>query len=175
MEGPEFFDLVRERRSTRLFEPREVEAAKRQRLLEAANRAPSAGNLQAYEIVEVLGRARRRRLAEAALGQEPVAMAPLVLVFCALPELSAAKYGQRGEELYCLQDATIACAYAQLGASALGLGSVWVGAFDEDAVRAVIDSGEAARPVAILAVGHPAERGELSERRPLEQLVSRRD
>ena len=166
-----FLDLVQMRRSIRAFAPRAVDAEQRREILEAARRAPSAGNLQAYEIVEVHGPARKARLAAAARGQEFVGRAPLILVFSAVPALSAEKYGARGEQLYCEQDATIACAYAQLAAAAVGLGSVWVGAFDEDAVRAAIDADPLVRPVAILPIGYPAEPGEATDRRPLAQLV----
>jgi len=55
-----------------------------------------------------------------------IASAPTVFVFCAKPQRSERKYGKRGVELYCLQDATIACAHGQLEATAPGLGSIWV-------------------------------------------------
>jgi nitroreductase len=75
-----------------------------------------------------------RRLTRAALDQASIAQAPLALVFCAQPERSAQKCGQRGRTLFSVQDATIACAYAQLAATALGLASAWIGAFDESRV-----------------------------------------
>ncbi len=97
--------------------------------------------------------------------------APLVLVFCAHPARSAKKYGQRGATLYGVQDATIACAYAQLAATALGLASVWVGAFDDEAVRAAIGAGQDLLPVAILPIGYAGEEPEMSTRRSLDDLV----
>ena len=106
------------------------------------------------------------------LGAEP--SAPVVLAFCAHPRRSAAKYGRRGEELYCVQDATIACAYAQLAATALGLGSVWVGAFDTDAVAQAIGARRDWRPVALLPIGYPAESPEATPRRSLNELVHER-
>jgi nitroreductase len=143
------------------------------RILDAARRAPSAGNLQAYEIVEVEGRAALSALARAALDQAFVAEAPAALVFCALPERSAQTYGRRGAQLYCVQDATIACAYAQLAAAALGLASVWVGAFGEDDVRRAIGAGPHALPVAILPIGYAREQGDVTTRRHLDDLVRR--
>jgi nitroreductase len=152
----------------RAFEPREVEPARLERILMAANRAPSAGNLQAYQIVVVRAPGRRRALAGAACGQAFVADAPIVLVFCADPERSAERYGRRGAELFAVQDATIAAAYAQLAAAALGLGSTWVGAFDEAAAAAVVGG---LRPVCLLPLGYPAEKPEASSRRGLGDLV----
>ena len=167
----EFFELMRVRRSVRAFTTQPVEPEKRQAILEAANRAPSAGNLQAYEIYAVTNRTVLRALARAALSQEFIAQAPLALVFCAHPARSAKKYGKRGVSLYCIQDATIACAYAQLAATALGLGSVWVGAFDDDRVRAAIGASDELLPVAILPVGYAGEQPEATSRRSLDDLV----
>jgi nitroreductase len=113
----------------------------------------------------------RRRLARAALDQDFVAQAPVVLVFLANPSDSAAKYGRRGEALYAVQDATIACTYAQLGACNAGLGSCWVGAFHEDQVRAALGVGEELRPVALLPIGYTAQMPETTSRRPLSEMV----
>lgn len=170
----DFFDAVANRHSVRAFAPREVERSKVTRILQAANAAPSAGNLQAYQIYLASGRADRLALAYAALSQMFIAEAPIVLVFCAVPARSERKYRSRGRDLYCLQDATIAAAYAQLAASALGLGSVWVGAFDEGEVRRALDIPGDERPVAIIAIGYAAERQEHTPRRELDDLVRER-
>jgi nitroreductase len=164
----DIFATMEARHSVRAFEPREVEPARLERILMAANRAPSAGNLQAYQIVVVRAPGRRRALARAACEQAFVADAPIVLVFCADPERSAERYGRRGAELFAVQDATIAAAYAQLAAAALGLGSTWVGAFDEAAAAAVVGG---LRPVCLLPLGYPAEKPEASSRRGLGDLV----
>jgi nitroreductase len=167
----DFFELTKKRRSIRLFTSQPVEGQKLQAILEAANRAPSAGNLQAFEIYLVTEPARLRLLAQAALDQDFISQAPLVLVFCANPARSSKKYGRRGASLYCLQDATIACTFAHLAAAALDLASVWVGAFDDGRVRQAIGVGESLLPVAILPVGYPGEQPKPTSRRPLSDLV----
>ncbi|MBI4320049.1 MAG: nitroreductase family protein [Chloroflexi bacterium] len=167
----DFFDTVANRHSIRAFKDREIEQEKVGRILEAMNRAPSAGDLQAYQVYVVRSRKRRLALARAALEQFFISDAPVVLVFCALPMRSGDKYGMRGEELYAVQDATIACAYAQLAASALGLGSTWVGAFDEGAVRRAVGAGMDEVPVAILPVGYPDEVPEPATRRAVAEMV----
>lgn len=96
-----------------------------------------------------------------------------VFVFCADPKVSAREYGQRGEKLYCIQDATIACTYAQLAAHALGLASVWIGSFDEEAVANMLRISGRLLPVAMLVVGHAAEKPEITTRRPLSEIVHR--
>lgn len=167
----DFLDLVGVRHSIRKFERKEVGDDTLTRILEAANSAPSAGDLQAYEIVVVKNPDKKRALARAAYGQNFIYEAPLSLVFLANPKRSWTKYKNRGADLYCIQDATIAAAYAQLAVHALGLGSVWVGAFDDNAVRRVVGGSEDLRPVAVIPVGYPAERPYATSRRKLEELV----
>ncbi len=157
----DLFEVLKKRYSVRAYKPDPIDDATLTKILEAINSAPSAGNLQAYEVIVVRDPERKRQLARAAWDQMFIAQAPVVLVFVANPERNR-RYGKRGAELYCVQDATIACSYAQLAAVALGLGSCWIGAFDDDAVRQV---------VGILPIGVPADMPEPRERRPLSDLV----
>jgi len=167
----DYFEAVKARHSIRAFESRPVEDEKIRRIIEAVNLAPSAGDLQAYEIVVVKDAKRKNTLADDALGQGFVAEAPVCLVFLACPERSSRKYGRRGSELYCIQDATIAASYAQLAATALGLASTWVGAFDEDAVSKTIEATRTERPIAILPIGYPAETPDITPRRAISEIV----
>ena len=169
----DFFEVIRARRSIRAFLPQPIEPDKLQQILEAINRAPSAGNLQGYEVYLVTNRSCLRALTQAAVGQDFIEQAQLALVFCAHPARSAQKYGQRGTTLYSVQDATIACATAQLAVTALGLASVWVGAFDEDGVRQALGIDHDLRPVAILPIGYAAETPEPRSRRALAEMIQR--
>jgi nitroreductase len=161
---------IQMRRSIRAFQQRAIEPGKLRTILGALCQAPSAGNLQAFRVHLVRDEAARRALAGAALGQEFLASAPVVLVFAALPARSA-KYGRRGAELYCIQDATIAVAYAQLAATELDLATCWIGAFDEAAVSRALELPAGERPVAILPLGYGAESPRPTARRPLEEIV----
>jgi len=167
----EFTDVIRNRHSIRTFIDQPVEAEKLQQILETANLAPSAGNLQAYEIYVVTDLKKRDGLSCAALAQEYIAKAPVALVFCTHPELTEGKYTERGTRLYTVQDATIACSFAMLAATDLGLGCVWVGTFDEKVVRMIIGAPEGQVPVVILSIGYPGEFPDQHPRRPLEQLA----
>lgn len=166
----DFFEVLQKRYSVRAYKPDPIDDATLTKILEAVNSAPSAGNLQAYEVILVRDPERKRQLARASWDQWFIAEAPVVLVFVANPERNR-RYGKRGAELYCVQDATIACSYAQLAATALGLGSCWIGAFDDDKVREVVEIPQNMRPVAILPIGVPADMPEPKERRPLGDLV----
>ncbi len=167
----EFMTLIEERHSVRVYGDAPVAPEKLEKILHAANRAPSAGDLQAYSIVVARTLATRQALASAAADQQFVAQAPVVLVFLAEPETSSAKYGHRGESLYALQDATIACAYAQLAAHDLGLSACWVGAFRRRDVQEAIGAADAQMPVALLPIGYAAEQPQATPRRPLTELA----
>ena len=81
------------------------------------------------------------------------------------------RYQERGTELYCLQDATIACTFAMLAAKAQGLDSVWVGAFKDEEVRKLIHLPASLRPVALLPVGYAGKEAKPRPRRELGDLV----
>lgn len=167
----DFFKIVEDRRSMRKYAQTPVEEKKLQKILETANRAPSAGNLQGYEIYIVRKLEQRQALVKAAWDQEFLAEAPVVLVFCAHPARSAEKYGERGSSLYTIQDATIACTYSQLAAKAQGLDSVWVGAFDENAVREILLIPTELRPIIMLPVGYAGKEPRSRPRRELRDLI----
>lgn len=168
--------VMNTRSSCRDFVPHAtLEPSQLKAIVDAANRAPSAGDLQAYRIVVVSEQAVKRTLASAALDQDFIAAASVVLVFCANAEESAVKYGSRGKALYCIQDATIACAYAQLAVQELGLGACWVGAFDEKEVEKALKLPHSLRPVALLPIGIPAHIHAPRHRKKTEELLVRTD
>ena len=167
----EFFKIVGERRSMRKYADVPVEEEKLLKILETANKAPSAGNLQGYEIYVVRKLDQRQALVKVAWDQEFLAEAPVVLIFCANPARSAVKYAERGSTLYSIQDATIACTYSQLAAKALGLDSVWVGAFDETAVSEIIHIPSELRPIIMLPIGYAGKVPSVRPRRELKDLI----
>ncbi|MCG2634440.1 MAG: nitroreductase family protein [Gammaproteobacteria bacterium] len=150
-----------------------VEAGQLHAILETAVAAPSAGDLQAYNITVITTDSDRLKLRQALLeGGEFATEAPVSLIFSADGKRSAKKFGERGERLYAGQDATIAAAYAQLAIVAAGMASTWVGAFDEERLRSALDLPEHLKPVAIICFGYPNELPEPSPRRPLNEVVS---
>lgn len=165
------FEAIRGRRSIRRFTPEDVDDEALLKILDAARWAPSAGNLQPWRFIVVRSRERRRRLAEAALGQRFIEEAPVDIVVCADTRVSAWGYGPRGERLYCIQDTAAATQNILLAAHALGLGTCWVGAFDERRVSEVVGLPDGVRPVAIVALGHPAESPPPRPRRGLNEVV----
>jgi nitroreductase len=152
-------DVFKRRHAVRSFQKRAISFELLSEILEAVNSAPSAGGLKARETHVIADRKIKQQLARAAFGQDFVAQAPVVLVFWAVPSRSAAKYGARGRDLFCVQDATIAASFAWIQAVGLGLAGCWVGAFDESAVKEIFQNEIKAdwRPIALLPIGYAAE------------------
>jgi nitroreductase len=169
----DFIEVINSRHSIRAYQPTPLEPEKLEQILQAINRAPSAGNRQAYEVYLVQDASCQAALVQAAGGQEFLAQAPLVLVFCTHPALNQERYGERGVTLYTVQDATIACTFAMLAATALGLSSVWVGAFDEAKVHEIIGAPQDERPVAMLPIGYADGEPRLRDRRPIDSIIHR--
>ncbi len=167
----DFADLLNARRSVRKFKPAPVEAEKLQRILEAADSAPSAHNLQSYHVVVAKSKQVRKALLASYMGNEKIDLAPVMLVFLADPSCVVSKYGKINGERYCTLDATIAASYAQLAVANEGLGTVWIGGFDADAVKKAVGAPADSIPVAVFPVGYAAEKPAKMTRRTLADLV----
>jgi nitroreductase len=163
-------DAIKERMSVRRFKPDPVPEVTIGRLLDAARLAPSAGNMQPWFFVVVIKEDLRRQLAKAA-GQSFLAEAPVCIVVCADPERSASRYGQRGRELYCIQDTAAAIENILLAATGYGLGTCWVGAFDEEAAAGILELEQNLIPVALIPIGYPDQGKRPVPRRPLDEVV----
>lgn len=158
MEKNQVLEVIRTRRSVRSFESKQVEGPKVKFLLDAAMAAPSAGNAQARFFYIVKNRDVKDELTRAALDQGFISEAPLVFVVCSDSEASSMAYGGRGASLYAIQDATASVENILIAATALGLGSCWVGAFKEGSVREILKIPKNLRPIAIVPIGYPDEK-----------------
>jgi nitroreductase len=168
----EFSEVIARRRSVRhLNERLEVTDADVRALLDAGVSAPSAGNIQPWRFFVLRSAVSRERLAES-VHQRWAAKAPVVIVVCRDPRPCQARYGDRGADLYSVQDTAAAVENILLAAVDRGLASCWVGAFDPRAVSGALGIGAPIEPVAILPIGHSAESAGRPARRPLEEVVT---
>ncbi len=151
----EVFECILSRHSIRSYEKRDVPNELIGKIIEAGIHAPSAGNLQPWEFIVVKDERLKKELALAALRQKHVEDASVIIVVCADQEKSGEKYGERGKNLYCIQDTAAAIENMLLVANSLGLGSCWVGAFEEDRVRELLHIPSRLRPVALITIGFP--------------------
>jgi nitroreductase len=167
----DIFEAIRLRRSVRAFTEENVSEEDVMKLIDAARHAPSAGNIQPWEFIIIRKPDIKRKLAEAALNQNFIEEAPVVVVVCADEKRSGQGYGSRGINLFCIQDTAAAIENLLLGVTALKLGACWVGAFYEDAVKRVLNLPLGIRPVAIIPIGYPSEKPRLPVKRVLEDII----
>lgn len=150
----EVFGAVKERRSIRNFQKRDIPDEIIDKLIDSLIWAPSAGNLQARKFYFVRDAKIKGKLVAAALNQSFIAEAPLVIVGCTDNRVFN-RYGDRGVNLYSIQDVAVSIMGMMLVAHENGLGTVWVGAFKERDVYDILDMPDNLRPVAIVPVGYP--------------------
>lgn len=162
-----FPELIQNRQSVRKYSPRPVELEKITRILEAANRAPSAGNYQAFEIYVVRTPELLKTLTAATWDQKFIGEAQVALVICQ----NASRCQYPGADIFSLEDATIATTFAMLAITDLGLATCWIGAFAPDAVANALNLPDGHKPMAILPIGYAAEIPERTSRRTLNDLV----
>lgn len=178
----EVLEAIRTRRSIRRFLERPVEEAKIQSILEAVRMSPSWANLQCWRFVVVKDKTAKEKISELSyvetfftpLGyktnpsQKGLSEAPVVIVACADPEQSGVIWGQH----YYMTDLGIAAQNLMLAAHAEGLGSVFVGVFDEVKVRELLLIPANVRIVGIFPIGYPRDGKRAgAERRPLSEFV----
>jgi len=167
----ELQEAIRKRRSIRSFSS-EVDVTDEdiRKIIEAGIWAPSSGNTQCWQFLVTRNDKIKAGLAKAAFGQDFIKEAPVVIVVSADLRCSK-KYGKRGVETYALQDTAAAIQNMLLTITELGLGSCWVGAFDEVGVREVLNLSEDIRPLAILPIGQPKESPKAPKRREFAEVT----
>jgi FMN reductase [NAD(P)H] len=162
------FNVMLNRRSQRKFEDREIETWKIEIIFAAADTAPTAGGFQGFEIFHIIKEEIKRKLVTAANNQ-PYVNAPMVLVFCANHNRIKMNFSKDILQKFSVQDATLAASYAQLASHALGLSSIWIGMFDEQSVKNIINTD--LQPSSILCVGYPKKMLMPKPKRKLTDLI----
>ena len=165
----DLFEVMGRRRSTRKFDSKEVEEWKIEKILAAADTAPTAGNFQGFEIFYIKNSSLKEKLAKASNNQ-PYVNAPAVLVYFKNPSRVKLQFPERILKKFAIQDATLAAAYSQLAATALGLSTIWIGMFDEEEVAKII--GTDLVPSSILCIGYPTKQKLPKSRRNLSELIN---
>ena len=162
------YTAIRTRKSVRAFRDRDVPEEVLTRLLEATRLAPSASNRQEWRFVVVRDAETRKRLVRAANGQRFVGQAPVVIACCAETDEHEMPCGQKAYPI----DIAIAVDHLTLCAAAEGLGTCWIGAFDEGQVKEILGIPPQIRVVALLPLGYPQDPSPVEKSRlPLEAIV----
>jgi len=155
------FEAISARRSIRSYKAEPIPGESIRRIMEAARLAPSAGNRQPWRFVVTRDPEIRRALSRAANNEDFVGQAPVVITVLGDPDMS---------ERWHLRDPMIATEHIALQAVEEGLGTCWVGAFDEAEVKRVLKVPEKLRVVCLLPIGKPAEAPAARPRKPLTEL-----
>ena len=160
-------EAIQTRRSVRSYLNKPVEEEILNQVLEAARLAPSANNRQEGRYVAVRDQDTRHLLSIAAEGQGFVAEAPAVIACCAAESGHVMSCGQPAYTV----DLSIAVDHMTLAAVSLGLGTCWIGAFDEDRVREILGIPASVRVVALMALGYPKHATNPRPRKPFSEIV----
>lgn len=161
-------DAILKRRSIRKYKRDALTDDIVRKIVEAGMAAPSAGNLQSRYFYAVRNADLKKRLASISLSQAFIAEAPVVFVICADLRIER-EYGARGTDLYAVIDCAAAVENMLLTATSLGLGTCWVGAFDEAKVSKLLDMPRHLRPISIIPCGYPDEVPEIPGRMSFEK------
>jgi nitroreductase len=177
----ELFEAINTRRSVRKYLDKPVEDEKLQQVLEAVRQAPSWANMQCWRMVVVKDKTTREKISELSYvesffapkgyksnpSKKALAEAPVVIVLCGDPERSGVLWNQS----YYLVDTGIAWENLMLAARALGLGSVFVGVYEEDGIKALLNIPQNIRVVGLFPLGYPTEEAKAGpSRKPLEEI-----
>jgi len=162
------FNVMLNRRSQRKFENKKVEEWKLEMIFAAADTAPTAGGFQGFEIYHIKNEGSKKKLVEAANNQ-PYVNAPVVLVFCMNPKRVKLNFPTETIRKFSQQDATLAAAYSQLAAHALGLSSIWIGMLDENKLMEILRTDLS--PSSILCLGYPVKILVPKPKRNLKDLI----
>jgi len=150
-------ECIENRRSIRRFKDKQVNADDALSLVDAARKAPSAGNLQAWKFILIKNQSKKNQIADACYQQNWISEAPLLIVPVSLNEEVKRHYGTRGDILYTIQDCALASQNIMLKAKSLGLDSCFVSAFEEGMIKRILSIPDNARAQAIIAIGYADE------------------
>ncbi len=153
-------EAIKTRRSIRAYRDQEVSRSDLLEVLEAGRLAPSAGNRQPWWFVVVTDPDLKQRLVPACHNQKFVGEAGVVIVGCADPKMK-----------WHMVDTAIALDHMTLAAWEKGLGTCWIGAFEEGQVKQILGIPDEVKVVALLTLGWPAREGTFRGRKSLDEIV----
>lgn len=159
----EVFDAIRRRRSVRSYIPKPVPRKKLERVLEAARLAPSAVNIQPWHFIVVTDPEKREKIGESGKWAGFLKDVPVIIVGCGDREASPKWH---------VIDVAIAMQNMVMVATAEGLGTCWIGSFEEGVVRRLLKIPKRFEIIALLTIGYPREK--LDIKRQMVHLLHRR-
>lgn len=163
-------EAIQKRQSIRKYKEEPIPENILCRVLEAARLAPSGKNLQPWKFILVRDEALKKKLAIASAGQFFIAKAPIVVVACGFPDNCYSRLGRYMKSWPV--DVAIALEHLILQAQEEGLGTCWIGAFEEREVKAILHIPEDVKVLALTPLGYPDQEPSARRRKPLEKIIS---
>jgi len=164
----ELHEAIRTRYSVRAYQDKPVEQAVLDKILEAARLAPSGSNRQPWKFVVVRDEATRKRLAVACHDQTFIGTAPVVIAGVGVLPGRVMACNVPGDPV----DVAIAMEHVALAATAEGLGTCWIGAFDQEQVRTLLGVPTTAKVIEVMALGYPADKPPAKKRKAIDEIVN---
>ncbi len=168
----ELYEVMKTRRSIRKYSDRPVPDEVLGRILEAVRIAPSGSNRQPWKFIVVRQKETADRLIPACNNQKFIAEPPLLIVACSL-KITSNRGGYMGDGSV-LTDVSIAVDHLTLAARNEGLGTCWIGAFDNRAVKEILSIPEESNVVGLIPLGYPADPTafeQAAQRKSLNEIV----
>ena len=163
----EVLKVIKSRYSVRAYKPDQVEDEKLKQLLEAARLAPTACNLQPFQLIVIRTKGREselKRIYNSGWFVQP----PLIICMCSV---ASQAWTRRDGKNHADVDAAIAMDHLILAAASLGLGTCWIAAFNPDAAKEILGLPDGVEPVLFTPLGYPADSPGKKERKELSELV----
>jgi nitroreductase len=154
-------ELIRYRKSVRSWADKSVSRETVEKIIDTARFAPSAKNLQDWKVIAVRDPELRSRMTEVARGQRFVGEAPVILAVCGDTSTGI----MTCEMPRSVVDAAILIDHITLAAAGEGLGTCWIGSFDQGACRKLLRIPDGWEVVELLPLGYPADPSEVSKKR----------
>lgn len=168
----DLFEAIERRRSIRKFKEASIPESDLKRILDAGRLAPSGGNRQPWYFVVVTDREKKKALSIAANNQRFIEKAGVIVVALGDPKATPARmpYATASTRVPHLQDPMIAVEHMVLAATALGYGTCWIGAFNEEDVKRILNIPEDLAVIALLPIGIPEEHPQQKPRKALNEI-----
>jgi nitroreductase len=167
----ETLEAIEKRRSCRKYSTEEVDKEMVGMILNAGRLAPSAGNLQDRSFILVKNKTTRLSIAEVCGGQMWMQFAPVHIVVISENKKLSKFYGEKGTNLYAIQDCALAIENMCLTATDLGLGSCIIGAFDDNKLKNILGIPDQATIQAVITIGHCSETPKITPKYDLEKVT----
>lgn len=164
----ELRDLLRQRYSVRAYKPDPIEEDKLNEILEAARLAPTAHNNQPFQVIVIHTSGRQAEL-QRIYNRDWFTQAPILLCVCGVP--SQGWIRSFDKRRYLDVDAAIVMDHMILTATALGLGTCWIAAFNAAAAREILKLPDEIEPLLFSPLGYAADQPKEKVRKPLAELV----